>query len=1100
MANDPFMASSTTRRPFVGRLRELEELEGGFAEATGGRGALFLLVGAAGIGKTRLADEAARAAAAAGMKVSWGRCWETGGAPAYWPFIQVLRDVVRGPDGAALLAGMGPRAKVLAPLLPDLVPDPGPADPDPVQARFRLFEATVTLLRAAAEQTPLFVVLDDLHVADPSSLALLHFLARNLRGLRMLIVGAYRDEEARLSHEVGRVLTDVAREGAYLPVPPLARAEIAALVASAGEGRAGDSVVEAVHRATEGNPLFVNELLRLLVARGDFTVGRDGSTLPIPDTVREVIGRRIARLAPATRALLATASVIGRDFTTGLLGSLLPGNVDLGRQLDEGANAGLLQASGAGAWRFSHVLVREGIYRDLDPGERARLHQAVAAGLEASGRGATAVAEIAHHLLAALPAGDAIAAASAARRAAERAIAMLAFEDAAVLLARAREALESSANPDPRQLCELRLLAAMAFMRAGEGARGRAACVAAADEARALGAGDLLARAALTYGAELMLAITDPKLVALLEEARSLLPQGPSGLRAQVLARLAAALQPARDVQQPIAMAREAIAMAREAGDESVMRSVLLFGGSALADYAPAKERVAVAEELSQLALAAGDRFALLRAESRLAFDCLDLGALPRTRQAIDRYEAVAREFNQNRHIWPGRLMRSMLASAEGRGDEAARCYDEAAALAEGDSDHTVGFVFAFCLFGQALESDRPETLARAEAALEAISRITEVPTDDPLVLAQLGKIALRARAGDVAAVRLELKSFPFDYPLMVGDPPANVAMVEAAVLVDEPALSAELHRRILPFAGGIACHGRAGMCCGGPYDQALGILAMLLGRDAEAERHFEAALALSKDLGLRAYLAHGKHWYARFLLRRNRSGDQPRAAALMKEAQTLAEGLSMLNLVERLQSLRAADPPPTATATPASSPVPAPSQSLSQCLAFLAEGEYWTVSAGEAVCRLRDSRGVQMLAELVANPGREYHVLALSGAGDEVDRGDGGEALDAEAIAEYRARLEELDEEIAEAESWADAGRLARAREEREAIGRELAHGVGLGGRVRRTGGAAERARTNVQRRIRGAIRKIEEAQPALGAYLDRTVRTGTFCTYEPL
>jgi hypothetical protein len=150
----------------------------------------------------------------------------------------------------------------------------------------------------------------------------------------------------------------------------------------------------------------------------------------------------------------------------------------------------------------------------------------------------------------------------------------------------------------------------------------------------------------------------------------------------------------------------------------------------------------------------------------------------------------------------------------------------------------------------------------------------------------------------------------------------------------------------------------------------------------------------------------------------------------------------------------------------------------------------------------------VQMLAELVANPGREFHVLVLSAAGvgaggdaaEVIDRGDAGELLDAEAIAEYRGRVEELDEEIAEAEAWGDAARAARARDEREAIGRELAQGVGLGGRARRAGGAAERARTNVQRRLRGAIKKIGESIPTAGAYLDRTIRTGTYCSYQPL
>ena len=140
------------------------------------------------------------------------------------------------------------------------------------------------------------------------------------------------------------------------------------------------------------------------------------------------------------------------------------------------------------------------------------------------------------------------------------------------------------------------------------------------------------------------------------------------------------------------------------------------------------------------------------------------------------------------------------------------------------------------------------------------------------------------------------------------------------------------------------------------------------------------------------------------------------------------------------------------------------------------------------------------MLDELVRQPGRELHALALMGPGGEgPDGGDAGEVLDSEAIADYRERLAALDAELAEAEGWADTGRAARARAEREAIAEELARGVGLGGRVRRTGAAAERARVNVQRRIRGAIKKIAETLPDLGSYLDRAVKTGTFCSYEP-
>jgi hypothetical protein len=142
------------------------------------------------------------------------------------------------------------------------------------------------------------------------------------------------------------------------------------------------------------------------------------------------------------------------------------------------------------------------------------------------------------------------------------------------------------------------------------------------------------------------------------------------------------------------------------------------------------------------------------------------------------------------------------------------------------------------------------------------------------------------------------------------------------------------------------------------------------------------------------------------------------------------------------------------------------------------------------------------MLAELIANPGREFHALSLMGAvgaDGAADEGDAGELLDQDAIASYRQRVEELDEELAEAEGWGDATRVARARSERDAIADELARGVGLGGRARRTGSAAERARVNVQRRVRGAIRKIAVELPEIGSYLDRAVRTGAFCSYEP-
>ena len=135
-----------------------------------------------------------------------------------------------------------------------------------------------------------------------------------------------------------------------------------------------------------------------------------------------------------------------------------------------------------------------------------------------------------------------------------------------------------------------------------------------------------------------------------------------------------------------------------------------------------------------------------------------------------------------------------------------------------------------------------------------------------------------------------------------------------------------------------------------------------------------------------------------------------------------------------------------------------------------------------------------------MGSPGQEFHVLQLVSPGDEVgDAGDAGAVLDAEAVQSYRRRLLDLRDELEEAEARADTGHAEVAREEIDHLTQELARAVGLGGRARRTGGAAERARTAVQKRLRGAIRRIEEELPELGRHLDQTIHTGTFCGYHP-
>jgi predicted ATPase len=306
----------------VGRDGELAELLAGIDDAATGRGRLCLLAGDPGIGKSRLADEAAARARDRGITVAWGRCWEAGGAPAYWPWVQALRACVRGLGSEELRSRLGAGAPHLAQVVAEvaeILPDVG--SPPPIGAeggRFRLFNAVTTFLRNATAGQPLMLVLDDLHAADEPSLLLLRFVARELGDSRVLVVAAYRDMEVDHGHPLAAALGELSREPVtrHLRLTGLTEEDVGRVIQQTAGARAGEGVVAAVHRYTEGNPLFVGEVVRLLSAEGHLDRIDDpaGLRLAIPEGIREVVGRRVARLPEQCGTILGLASVFGREF------------------------------------------------------------------------------------------------------------------------------------------------------------------------------------------------------------------------------------------------------------------------------------------------------------------------------------------------------------------------------------------------------------------------------------------------------------------------------------------------------------------------------------------------------------------------------------------------------------------------------------------------------------------------------------------------------------------------------------------------------------------------------------------------------------------
>ena len=313
------IVKDSTSRSFVGRGREIVELSSSLDDAIAGRGRLFLLSGEPGIGKTWLADEIARHAAERGMRVAWGRCWEGGGAPAYWPWVQVLRSLVVHPDQTRT------RPPLVTPEIGQLIPElssetnrPAPSDPD--QARFRLFDGVATMIKDAARSQPLVLIFDDLHEADQDSLEMLKFVVRGLRDSQIVVIGNYRDAEVRRSQTLSNAIAELLRDGDQIPLAGLAETEVTRLV-EARAALAPSASFVADHRATAGNPLFVDGVVRVLIAEGKLAGAErlDLSGFKLPEGVRGAIRKRLAMLSSDAQTLLSVAAVIGQQFESGLL-------------------------------------------------------------------------------------------------------------------------------------------------------------------------------------------------------------------------------------------------------------------------------------------------------------------------------------------------------------------------------------------------------------------------------------------------------------------------------------------------------------------------------------------------------------------------------------------------------------------------------------------------------------------------------------------------------------------------------------------------------------------------------------------------------------
>jgi tetratricopeptide (TPR) repeat protein len=410
---------------FVGRQREMGELKAALEDALSGRGRLLTLVGEPGIGKTRTAQELATYAGLRQCQVLWGRCYEEQGAPPYWPWVQAIRSYVRDREEQQLRSEMGAGAADIAEVVSDVrerLPDLKSAPQlEPEQARFRLFDSIAAFLKSAGRRQPLVLVLEDLHWADRPSLLLLEFVARELAGSRLLVMGTYRDVDVSRRHPLSQTLGELTRERLFqrILLRGLGQEDVGRFIELVAGITPPQGLVEAVYRQTEGNPLFVTEVVRLLVQEGGLTTGQpqgvaptvgavprgrpDSWTVRIPEGVREVIGRRLNRLSQRCNQTLTIASVIGREFTLEQLKPLIEDMTEdrLLEVLEEALAARVIEElpRSVGRYQFSHALIQETLAGELSLTRKVRLHARIAEALEQLyGPQAEAhAAELAHH-------------------------------------------------------------------------------------------------------------------------------------------------------------------------------------------------------------------------------------------------------------------------------------------------------------------------------------------------------------------------------------------------------------------------------------------------------------------------------------------------------------------------------------------------------------------------------------------------------------------------------------------------------------------------------------------------------------------------------
>jgi class 3 adenylate cyclase/tetratricopeptide (TPR) repeat protein len=954
----------TERTPFVGREGEKQELRRYAKTAVDGQGTMVLIGGEAGVGKSRLVEEIASEARSLGMLALLGRCYEMTGAPPYIPFVEMLESAGRLTSPEALRAALGDSAPEVAKLVPELrrmLPDIQlPPELPPEQERRYAFNGVRDFLTRAGRVQPLLLIIEDLHWADDSSIVLLLHIAQQLSDMPVLILATYRDLEVSPGSPLSRAFEELTRQrlARSLAVKRLPEPAVAAMLRTLGGREPPKTLTDVIFAETEGNPFFVEEVLKHLAEEGrlfddngqwrsELSVGE----ADVPETLRLVIGRRLDRLGENVRRVLTGAAVIGRSFSFELLTALSELDADaLLDAIDEAERAQLLISMSDGAqvtFRFSHELIRQTLLSSVSAARRQRLHLRAAEEIEQAHTFARQehAPDVAYHLAEAGATADPVKTAHYLTLAGDRALSSAAYEDA---LRNYEDALSSQPGGERRTHADLLYKRGFALRSLGRWEEALAGWRQAVAAYQSVGDIEAIGR---IYGA-----ITQQLLWAgRFEEALDLSLRGlrrigrrPSPDRCLLLVGGGLTLSLVGFHEAGDRMMSQAVDLAEELGDSHLLGRVLVYKAFHHLCYAELAEELVAATKACALLRAAGDMWELANALALRTFALLGSGQIDEVDQAgLELHPLATRVGHYGALLFCERILdqREFMRDPDFARREAYAIRDRELCLEAGIPVQSQSYSYlalvrlwqgrwdeSLSCCQQAIADEAPgvflgidwSTLFRVRSAAgqkaAALGMLQEKYSMMPGRMTPARRVStmlllLRAAGSSGLNVRIvwnmarQTGSSPFAKRALrrgqvktIGVYLAGLGLVEGLGELRE---GKEAGKYYLVVAEGLNSTGAVLGYLGARLTEPIaGIAAAGAGLWQEAEAHFQKAMRQADELPHKLEQPEVRRWYARMLLDRDAVGDRDEARRFLQEAIAMYREIGMPKHVEMAEAL----------------------------------------------------------------------------------------------------------------------------------------------------------------------------------------------------